>query len=396
MKRNDDLQPETITVHADRDLNETTAVAAPIWQTSTFKGRSAEEFLTMATEPRSDRFYTRDGNPTHSHPAAVIAALEGAETALMTASGMGAISSTALTFVKAGDHVVAQRIHYAGTANLMNSFLPKFGVQVTLVDQEDTAAFEAAMRPETKLVMLESPSNPLMKLTDLRRVAEMARSRNAITVADNTFATPLNQRPIDLGVDIVVHSATKYFGGHSDLIAGVVAGREEHVHRVWETTVTLGPTLGPFDAWLLLRGLRTLALRVERQNQNTLAIARLLEEHPSVAAVHYPGLTRHPQHSLAREQMTGFGGVLSFELKGGHQAADTFLSSVRLITRASSLGGVETLAVQPAAMWAGSISEERLRETGISPGLIRMAIGVEAERDLLGDVERGLEAAGRV
>lgn len=395
MKPNDTLTPETIAIHADRDLNETTAIAPPIWQTATFRGRSAEEFLLMATETRSDRFYTRDGNPTASQAAAVIAELEGAGSALMTASGMGAISSTVLTFVGAGDHVVAQRVHYAGTANLMRDMLPRFGVEVTLVDQTDTAAFAEAIGPRTRLVMLETPSNPLLSVTDLRAVAAVARERGAITVADNTFATPINQRPLELGVDVVVHSGTKYFGGHSDLIAGVVAGPSELLDRIWATTVTLGPTLGPFDAWLLLRGLRTLALRVERQNQNAMAIARMLSDHPAVARVHYPGLESHPQHELARSQMSGFGGVLSFELAGGCDAAERFLSALRLISRAPSLGGVETLAVQPVAMWAGSVSEERLREAGITPGLIRLAVGIEGERDLVAEIDRGLDAAGR-
>jgi methionine-gamma-lyase len=395
MSKHEHLTLDTTAIHADRDLNETSAVAPPIWQTSTFRGRSAEEFLLMATEPRADHFYTRDGNPTSTQAATVIAALEGAETAMMAASGMGAISSTVLTFVGAGDHVVAQRVHYAGTANLLRSFLPRMGATVTLVDQIDSAAFADAMRPETKLVMLETPSNPLLRLTDLRAVAEAARARGIVTVCDNTFATPINQRPIELGVDLVVHSGTKYFGGHSDLIAGVVAGGAEAIRRVWETSVTLGPTLGPFDAWLLLRGLRTLALRVDRQNRNALAAARLFEEHPAVSAVHYPGLESHPQHALARAQMSGFGGVLSIELEAGSEAAERFIAALRLAVRAASLGGVETLAVRPAAMWAGSVPEERLRESGITPGLVRIAIGVEGERDLLADFERGLEAAGR-
>jgi methionine-gamma-lyase len=222
--RPSDLLPDSVAIHADRNLNETTAVTPPIWQTSTFRADTPEEFLHQASDPRADRFYTRYGNPTHSQVAAVVAALERTEAAMLAGSGMGAISAAILTFVGTGDHVVAQRTHYAGTASMLRSMLPRFGVEVTLVDQTDARAFEEAIRPNTRLIVVETPSNPLLTITDLRAVSAAARERGIVTLIDNTFATPVNQRPAELGIDLVAHSATKYLGGHSDLFAGVVAG----------------------------------------------------------------------------------------------------------------------------------------------------------------------------
>jgi methionine-gamma-lyase len=254
--------------------------------------------------------------------------------------------------------------------------------------------FEAAIRPETKLVIAETPTNPLLDVTDLRAVCGAARGRGVLTLVDNTFATPINQRPIELGADLVVHSATKYLGGHSDLVAGVVAGPSALLDRIWDTSLVLGGTLGPFDAWLLLRGLRTLPLRIERHNATALAVARFLEWHPAVERVNYPGLESHPQHELARRQMSGFGGMLSFEVRGGAAAAERCIAGMTLAARAGSLGGVESLVVHPAAMWAHSMSEERLREAGIQPGLVRFSVGLEGERDLIADLERALAGVG--
>jgi methionine-gamma-lyase len=385
-----DLLPDSVAIHADRPLNDTPAVSPPIWQTSTFRADTPEEFLRQASEPRADRFYTRYGNPTHSQVEAVVAALEGTEAAMVTGSGMGAISSTILTLVGAGDHVVAQRTHYAGTASLLRSLLPRMGVEVTLVDQADAGAFERAVRPETRLIVVETPSNPVLTITDLRAVSAVARERGIVTMIDNTFATPINQRPAELGIDLVAHSATKYLGGHSDIVAGVVAGPAALVTKVWDTALVLGAALSPFDAWLMLRGLRTLGLRVERHNATALAIARRLEGHPAVERVNYPGLESHPQHELAKSQMSGFGGLLSFELRGGQEAVERFISALELPVRAGSLGGVESLVTSPAAMWAHSYTDEQLREAGISRGLVRFAVGLEAERDLLADIEQAL------
>ncbi len=381
---------ETKLIHADRELNATSAVAPPIFQTATFRGDSAQDFADRASRPRHPEFYTRYGNPTLSQVESVLASLEGAESALVTGSGMAAVSATVLAIVSKGDHVVAQKNHYGGTLNLLNSFLPRFGVEVTQVDQADTAAFEKAVRPNTKLILIETPSNPLMTLTDIAGISKLARSRGITTLIDNTFATPINQRPLELGIDLSFHSATKYFGGHSDLIAGAVMGSSESITKIWNAHVILGAALGPFDAWLMLRGLRTLSLRVRQHNENAMALAEFLKGHKAVKVVHYPGLKSHPQHELARKQMSGFGGMLTFEVNGGYEAADRFLSRIRLASRAASLGGIETLAVHPASNFLHYMTLEQAAKIGIAPGLLRISVGLEGKDDLIADFEQAL------
>jgi methionine-gamma-lyase len=387
----DSNSPHTLLVHADSGLDPDTSIAPPIYPSVTYRARSPEEFREMATEPRHARFYTRYGSPTHARVEAIVARLEGAETALLLGSGMAAISSAVLANVNAGDHVVAQRSHYMGTTQLVARVLDRFGVTSTIVEQSDTSAFERALRANTRLILLESPSNPLLQLTDLSAVAAIAKSRGITTIADNTFATPINQRPIESGVDLIVHSATKFLGGHHDLLAGVIAGKGEAIERIWETSIVLGGNLGAFEAWLMLRGLRTLALRVERQNHTALAVAEYLGAQPGVRAVHYPGLASHPQHALAKRQMRGFGGVLSFVISGGYSAALAFMQRTKLFAQAVSLGGIESLAMHAATTWAGTLSEERTRELGIDPGLIRLSVGLEDPADLIADLDQALQ-----
>ncbi len=384
------LRPDTLLIHADHDRDNGGELAPAIHTSVTWSARDALEFAEMATRPRHERFYARYGNPTLERAARVIARLEGGESALMTASGMGAVSAVLLGLLGAGDRVVAQTSHYMGTTQLFTELLPRFGVVVERVDQTDTAALIAAIRRDAKLVMLETPSNPTMAVTDLRAVAQAARESGAVTVADNTFASPLNQQPLALGVDIVVHSATKYLGGHHDLIAGVVVSTAERIETIWRSTIALGATLGAFDAWLLLRGLRTLALRVSRANENAMVVARFLHAHPAVEAVHYPGLESHPQHALARAQMRGFGGVLAVRIAGDYARTQAFVSRLRLFTQAVSLGGIESLAVHAAAMVAGTLDDEQMRATGIAPNLVRLACGIESAEDLVADLEQAL------
>jgi cystathionine beta-lyase/cystathionine gamma-synthase len=366
-------------------------VAPAIYYSATFRARNAAEFGEMASTSRHPRYYTRYGNPVHDRVARVVAKLEGTETALVTGSGMGAIATTLLALVQAGDHVIAQSRHYMGTAKIMDEMLPKFGVEVTLVEQADPSAFEKALRPNTKLIMLESPANPTMVVTDIAAVTELAKPRGIIVVADNTFATPINQRPHDLGVDVVVHSATKYLGGHHDLTAGVICTSEELADRIWQTHTVLGSVLSPMDAWLLLRGLRTLPVRVERINANALALARFLEEQPQIERVHYPGLPSHPQHELAKRQMRGFGGMMALEIKGGYEETARFVSALSLPMNAVSLGGVESLVVHTAAMWGGVMSEEQMKTAGIQPNYVRLSVGLEHIEDLKADMKRALE-----
>ncbi len=380
-------------VHADSAGDERdSSVAPPIYPSVTYRADSAAQFREMATEPRHARFYARYGSPTHERVEALLAEIEGAEAALLLGSGMAAICCTVLAHLKAGDHVVAQRSHYMGTTQLVSNVLARYGVTGTLVEQSDAGAFAAALRPETRMILLESPSNPLLQLTDLAAIARLARARGIVTMADTTFATPVNQNPIALGVDLVVHSATKFLGGHHDLLAGMVAGTKEAIERVWELSIVLGCNLGAFESWLLLRGLRTLSLRVERQNDTALAVARHLETHPAVAIVHYPGLASHPQHTLARTQMRGYGGVLSFAVRGGQAAALAVMQRLKLFTQAVSLGGIEALAMHAATTWAGTLSEEQMLSTGVDPALIRISVGLEDPRDLIADLDQALAA----
>ena len=378
-------------VYASKPLNRTSAISPPIWQTTTFSAETAEEFAEIAVATKPEAFYTRYGNPNHAMVEATMAALEGSKAALVFGSGMGAIFAAMGSLLETGDHVVAQRNHYAGATTLLKEFLPRWGIEVTYVDQTNNTEFADAVRPNTKLIYVETPVNPLMQITDLRFVVELARERGVTTICDNTFATPINQRPLELGVDAVIHSATKYVGGHHDVTSGVLVGSKEFTERVWRFALVAGATLSPFDGWLLLRGLRTLGLRVERHNRNGMALAGFLEGHPAVTRVYYPGLPSHPQHELARSQMSGFTGMLSVELRGGYAAADKLISSLKLATRAASLGGFETLVVHPASMWSLQLSRELRESTGINEGLVRISVGLEDEVDLLRDFERALE-----
>jgi methionine-gamma-lyase len=367
----------TVALHADRDVHPTRAVAPPIYQTATFWAEDAEQFAQAAVNRRGQDFYTRYGNPNHAQVSAVVAELEHTEAAMVTASGMAALTTAVLALVSAGDHVIRQKSTYGGTASVLLNLLPRLGVPTSLVDQTDPEAFEQALTPQTRLILLESPSNPLLQVTDLRAVAALARAHDVLTMADNTFATPVNQRPADFGIDLVWHSATKYLNGHTDVSAGVLAGPA---------------VLGPFDAWLLLRGLRTLPLRVARHNVNGQALAEALNDHPAVARVHYPGLATHPQHTLAGRQMSGFGGVLGIELAGGFEAADVFLGRLRYARRSASLGGVDSLAVHPASMWRGMLSKDQIAASGVPLGLVRLAAGTEDTDDLVADALAAADA----
>lgn len=388
----EELQNETLAVHADDWVTNDRTVAPAIYYSATFRADNASEFADMAGTPRHPQYYTRYGNPLHERVKKVIAELEGTETALVTGSGMGAIATTLLALVSAGDHVVAQTRHYMSTAKIMDEMLPRFGVEVTVVEQSDVAAFEKAIRPNTKLIMIETPANPTLVLTDIAAVVELARPRGIIVVADNTFASPINQRPHDLGVDVVIHSATKYLGGHHDLTAGVICTSEELAERIWHTHISIGSVLSPMDAWLLLRGLRTLPMRVERINANALALAEFLEKQPQIERVYYPGLASHPQHQLAKRQMRGFGGMIAFAVKGGYEETQRFVSALKLSLNAVSLGGVDSLVVHTAAMWEGVMNEEQMRTAGIPSNFVRFSVGIEHIDDLKADILQALQA----
>ncbi len=369
------------------------AVAAPIFQTTTFAIPSASDLANIAGEPRAAAFYTRHGNPNHAELADAVAELEGAEAGLVFASGMSVLATTLLTFLQSGDHIVAQRSMYGGSSSLIQRVLPRFGISHTAVDQTDPDAWQAAITPKTRLLLIESPSNPLLTITDLQAVADIASRHGILTLADNTFATPLNQRPLDHGIDLVWHSATKYLSGHSDVSAGVLVGSRQHVDDVWHTSLSVGAVLGPFDAWLATRGLRTLPLRVDRHNATAMTIAQHLKQHPAIEAVHYPGLPSHSLHDVAKRQMSGFGGVLSVEIAGGRDAATSTLENLELFQLSASLGSVESLSVHPASMWPAVLSPQELEAAGLRPGLIRLACGLEDPADLIADLDRALTKA---
>jgi cystathionine beta-lyase/cystathionine gamma-synthase len=394
-----DERIETTLIHGGSAHNKTSAVVPPIWQTSTYKApEDPDAFSALAASLNPSTFYSRHGNPTNKQIEEILAALEGTDSAMLTSSGMGAIASLVLSHVKAGEHVVAQSSLYAATMVLLRDVLPKWNVEVSFVHQTDNTAFEKAIKPNTKLIYIETPSNPLMHLTDLAFIGKLGRARNIITVCDNTFATPFNQRPHDFGIDAVVHSATKYLGGHSDLTAGAICASKPIIDTSWKMMIVLGASLASFDAWLLLRGLRTLSLRVKQHNENALRLAEFLESHPKIERVHFPSLRSHPQHALAKAQMHGSSGMISFEVKGKSDS-EQFERAQRLITRlkfavnAVSLGGVETLIVHPASMWRYHYTDEQRNAAGIGMGLIRLSVGIEHIDDLIADFEQALSEA---
>ena len=381
-------------IHDARAANETIAVSPPIYQTSTYLLRTPEEGAMLAEQTAPAVFYTRYGSPNAKQVEALLAALEGSEAALAVGSGMAAVSTAILSNVRSGDHVIAQQTHYTGALSLLTDMLPRYGVEVTQVDQRDTSAFARAVKPNTKIVYTESPTNPTMDLTDLRAVAEIAHDAGALAITDNTFASSYNQRPLEFGYDLVVHSATKYLNGHADVTAGAIMGSRALLDQAWEYTRVHGPVLHPFEAWLLRRGLQTYGLRMPAHNQSALAVARFLEGHPAVERVYYPGLESHPQHELARRQMPGgFGGMLSFEMKGGYDAAYNVIRHTEVCLLAVSLGGVESLITHPASMIHTHQSESERATAGISPSLIRLSVGLENVEDIIADLEQALSRA---
>ncbi|OYU49370.1 MAG: methionine gamma-lyase [Rhizobiales bacterium PAR1] len=381
---------DTEILHADMKFSADSAITPSIPFTATFVARDAQEFAEMASTPQHSRYYTRYGNPLHERIGHLVARLEGAESGLCFSSGMGGIAASILSQVKAGDHVVAQNNHYMATSKIMTELLPRFGVQTTLVDQTDVSAFAAAMQPNTRLIHLETPANPTMALTDLAGVCALAKAAQALVSCDNTFASPINQKPMSFGVDIVMHSATKYLSGHHDITAGVVVASKALCEQIWHTAITLGATQSPFDAWLLLRSLRTLPIRVRQHNATALSVATFLEGHPGIERVFYPGLPSHPQFDLARKQMTGFGGVMSVWVRGDYARTTAFVSRLNLFRHAVSLGGVESLAVHAAAMWAGTMNDAQMQQAQIQPNAVRLSIGLEAAEDLQDDLSQAL------
>jgi cystathionine beta-lyase/cystathionine gamma-synthase len=384
----DELHPETRAIRAGRADNDT-ALAPILWATTTFVTPTVDEGRRMATGVGSARFYSRYGNPTVNGFEDAIAQLEGAETARAFASGMGAISAVILGLCSKGDHIVAQRQLYAGTQLLLQTACPRFGIDVTFVDGTEPGAFAAAVIPgRTTLVFAETPANPRLDLVDLDELGSIA---GPMTVVDSTFATPLVQRPLDHGVDLVIHSATKAIAGHNDATLGVVAGSAELVNWLYSFAVLQGANASPFDAMNGTRGLRTLGVRLERQSANAGELAHALEGHRLVEEVRWPGLESHPQFALAQRQMALPGGLITFDLAGGLEAGRIFVESLEIAQLATSLGGPETLVTHPASTTHVNLTPEELEANGIRPGTVRVSVGLEHAGDLLADFAQSLD-----
>jgi cystathionine gamma-lyase len=387
--RNNQGRFETRAIHAGQEPDpQNGAVMTPVYFTSTYK-------QDAPAQPRQGYEYSRTSNPTRTALEENLASLEGASWGLCFSSGLAATNAL-LDRLVPGDHVVAGDDLYGGTYRIFRRVFERFGLRFSFVDTHDVAAVERAIEEKTRYVFLETPTNPLLKITDIAAVSKVAHQRGKLVIVDNTFATPYLQRPLELGADVVLHSCTKYLGGHSDVVCGALVGRDAKLcEELAFFQNAVGGTPGPMDCFLVLRGTKTLAVRMDRHCQNALAVARWLEKQPFVARVIHPGLESHPQHALARRQMAGFGGMVSFELRGDVAAANAFASSTKVFTLAESLGGVESLVEVPPSMTHASIPADVRRAQGLADGLVRLSVGIEHVDDLIADCEQALAIAAR-
>ncbi|MBZ4687599.1 MAG: methionine gamma-lyase [Clostridiales bacterium] len=370
----------------------TGAIATPIYQTSNFVFENVQDGARKCESIDNGYCYTRLGSPTQSVLEEKVALIEGGEAALAFSTGVAAISSLLFSVLQQGDHAVVSDTCYSATHYLFDNLLRKFGVETTFVDTSDVKNVEKAIRTNTKIIYFETPANPTVRLTDIRGIAKIAKEQNILTAVDSTFATPYIQRPLEMGIDVVIHSATKYFGGHGDVMGGILVGTKQMMNTVRDDTLkNMGGVIGPFDAYLIIRGLRTLEVRMKKICSNAMKIARFLEEHPKVENVFYPGLASHPQHELAKRQMNDFGGMVCFELKGGLEAGETVMNNLKLCRLAVSLGDVDTLIQHPASMTHWYVPREERIKTGITDGLVRMSVGIEDPEDLIADLEQAFE-----
>jgi methionine-gamma-lyase len=382
-------------VHAGEGHHPFGAHAVPIYQTSTYVFESAEQAASVfAGQPGYRYIRSPPNSPTHAAFIEKICSLEGGAAGLAFSSGMAAETALALSLLGSGDRLLSGDIIYGGTYSLFSTLLPKFGISVDFVDTTDPERVGQALQRDTKLVFLESPANPTMALCDIREIAGIAHDSGALLAVDNTFATPYFQRPLELGADVVVESCTKYIGGHGDLLGGVAVGSEELIAAMKRPALLAGGTMGTHEAWLALRGLKTLHLRMERHAENALRLAKFLESHPAVERVNYPGLASHPQHALAARQMSGWGGMLSFVLRGGVEAGRRLMNRLQLASLAVSLGSVDTMVEHPASMTHAVMPWELRERMGIADGLVRVSVGIEDPADIVADFARGLDGRG--
>jgi O-succinylhomoserine sulfhydrylase len=384
---------ETLAVRAGTARSQFNEHSEALYLTSSFVFDNAAQAAARFQGTEPGNIYSRFTNPTVTAFQERLAALEGAESCVATASGMSAILATAMALLRSGDHIVSSSGVFGATVQLFSNVLSKFGVETTYVDQSAPAAWKAALHPGTKLLYVETPSNPLTEVFDIRALADLAHGAGAVLVVDNCFCSPALQRPIELGADLVIHSATKYLDGQGRVLGGAILGRRELVmDGIYGFLRTAGPSLSPFNAWVLLKGLETLKIRMEAQSQSALELARWLETHPRVSRVHYPGLPTHPQYQLAVRQQRSGGAVVSFEVRGGREAAWKVVDSTRLISITANLGDTKTTITHPATTTHGRISAEARARAGVTEGLLRVAVGLESFRDIRADLERGLGA----
>lgn len=378
-------------VHAGEGHNPFGAHATPIYQTSTYVFENAEQAAAAFSGGPGYRYIRSTPNtPTHAAFLDKICSLEGGPAGLAFSSGMAAEMALVLSMLQKGDHLLTTDVIYGGTYGLFSSLLPKFGIEVSFVDTTDLERVLSGLQKNTRLVFLESPANPTMAVSDIGEIAKIAHEAGALLAVDNTFATPYFQRPLQLGADAIVESCTKYIGGHGDLLGGVAVGSEELISAMRRTALLAGGTMGTHEAWLCLRGCKTLHLRMERHAENALQLAEFLQSHPAVEKVNYPGLAVHPQHSLAAKQMSGWGGMLSFEVKGGVEAGRILMNNLNLCSLAVSLGSVDTLVEHPASMTHAVMPKEMRTKMGISDGLVRVSVGIEDKEDIMADFAQGL------
>jgi methionine-gamma-lyase len=387
-----DYRFATLAVHAGQSPCPVTgAVDTPIYQATTFAAADSDEMAAVYGGEKPGYMYTRYGNPTLHALEEKLAALECGEAAQVFSSGMAAITSAILVYIRAGDHVVAARSLYGAAYDFLNKMLPSLGASATFVQSTRVEEFEKAIRPNTKLIYFETPSNPVLEILDIEALAQLARAHRIPSMLDNTFASPVLQQPLKLGVTVVVHAATKYLCGHGDAMAGAVVGPKDYIRRLnQEVLRDFGGCLSPFNAWLILRGTHTLHLRVPFQSSNAQKIAEFLAHHPRVEHVNYPGLPSHPGHDIAKKQMTAFGGMLSFEAKGGYEGGKKVMDSVKIFKRAASLGDTRSLIVHAASTSHRAVPREQRLAIGISDGLVRVSVGVEAVEDLIDDLDQAL------
>ena len=381
-------------IHAGYKADATGSVNTPIYQTSTFAFRNAAHGAALFAGEEDGFIYTRIGNPTIRALEDSVAELENGCGGIATSSGMGAVCTVYLALLESGAHMVSTASVYGPSRGLMEKDFSRFGVQSTYVDTSDLTQVENALRPNTKLVYIETPSNPTMQVSDIRQISAIAHAHGCLVVVDNTFASPYLQQPLELGADVVLHSVTKFINGHADVVGGIIVAKETDIYkRLRKAMVNSGCNMDPHQAFLVLRGLKTLGIRVERAQRSAMEIARWLEKQPEVSAVRYIGLESHPQHELAKRQMKGFGSMISFELEGGLEGGRLLMNQVRVATLAVSLGGVETLIEHPASMTHASISPEDRHLAGFSDGLVRYSVGIEDVEDLIADLRQALDAA---